>query len=180
MVGNETGGFMRTYSLLGILIFGHYAVAEEKSPVVLPVAWHGAWHGKLLMTGAADRTTEVAIVLDIAPIKGSRDYTWKVTYGEGEKKAVKDYKLVPDPAGRPGRFQTDEQNGVVLDCRLVGNVLYSHFEVMGIVLTARNELRGDIMHFEVTSARAAATKTGDGKEQGYPVDAVQTAELKKK
>ena len=57
--------------------------------------------------------------------------------------------------------------------------MHTRFEVAGAVLTARYELRGDTLRFEVTSSKPAAEKTGNGNVQGYVVEVVQAANLKK-
>ncbi len=163
---------MFTPLVLGLLL------AADPKPAALPADWHGEWAGTLAMTSQNDTKTDVAVRLKIEPIRGSDDLTWKLTYGTGDKQVVKDYKLVPTTA--PGRFRIDEQNGIVLDARLVGGVLYSQFEVGGNWLTARYELRDGKLRFEVTSAKPAKDKTGGNKVQGYDIGGVQTAELTKK
>lgn len=169
---------MRRSVVLASLLFVTTVVAEDKS-AALPAKWHGTWAGKMTLTGAGDKANEVALTLKIDPIKDTRDITWVLTYGDGEKAVVKDYKLVPH-GDKAGRFRIDERNGVELDARLVGGVLYSHFEVGGSWLTARYELREDVLRVEVTSAKPAAEKTGKGKVQGYTVEAVQAAELRRR
>lgn len=163
---------MFTPLVLGLLL------AADPKPASLPADWHGEWAGTLVMTSQNDTKTDAPIKLNIEPITGSDDLTWKLTYGSGDKQQVKDYKLVPTKTA--GRFRIDEQNGIVLDARLAGGVLYSQFEVGGSWLTARYELRDGRLRFEVTSAKPAAEKTGDGKVQRYDVGAVQTADLTKK
>lgn len=154
--------------------------AGDKQPApALPREWHGTWAGTLVITPATGTPSEVAISLRVAPIEGSRSLTWAITYGKGEKASVRDYRLVPD-GDHGGRFKIDEGNGVLLDARLTGTVLYSQFEVGGALLTARYELRGDTLRFEIVSAKPAAAKTGNGQVQGYVVNVVQSAELKKK
>ena len=66
-----------------------------------------------------DRRSEVPISLKIEPIKGTAEWTWAVTYDEGVKAVVRDYKLVPD-RGKPNRFRIDERNGVALECAAGG------------------------------------------------------------
>ena len=156
-----------------------FVVADkEKDAAALPAAWHGTWAGTMVITPAAGKPTDVPLVFKVGPLKGTPDLAWVMTYGGGEKAVVKDYKLVPAD-GKPGRFRIDEGNGVALDARLAGGVLYSQFEVGGNLLTARYELRGDVLRFEVTSAKPAE-KTGRGQVQGYAVEVVQAAELRKK
>lgn len=154
-----------------------FALAADKP--ALPEEWHGTWTGTMVMTNAADKRTEVPVVMEIGPAKDGKGFTWKTTYGDGDKQVVKDYVLVPD-AERPGRFVVDEKNGIGLAARLVDGVMYSTFEVGGAVLTARYELREKSLRFEITSAMAAKEKTGNGQVQDYPVAVVQVAELKKK
>jgi hypothetical protein len=100
-------------SLPLILLLTSVVVADDKKAPPLPADWYGTWAGKLAMTDRTGMTTEIPLTLKVEPIKGTDEVTWVATYGEGEKKAVKDYKLVP--AGKPGRFRIDEQNGSPLD-----------------------------------------------------------------
>jgi hypothetical protein len=163
---------------LSLLILCATAVApDKKSVAALASEWHGTWKGTLIITSPADKQSQVPLVFKIEPIKGAHEVTWAMTYGEGDKAVVKDYKLVP-VGEQPGRFRIDERNAVALDARLVNGVIYSQFEVGGYLLTARYELRGETLRFEVTSSKPAAKKTG-GNIQGYVVEVVQSAELRK-
>ena len=155
------------------------AIALCADKPALPDEWHGTWAGTMVMTNAADKRTEVPVVMEIGPAKEGKGFTWKTTYGDGDKKVVKDYVLVPD-GEKPGRFVCDEKNGIGLAARLVDGVMFSTFEVGGAVLTARYELKEKGLRFEITSAKPAKEKTGGGQVQDYPVDVVQLAELKKR
>jgi hypothetical protein len=165
---------MFAFSLVAMVLLTEDAAL--KSP--LPVSWHGDWAGTLVMLGPANKPTEVALKFTVAPLPGTRDLTWKLTYGDGAKSVVKDYILKPD-GDKPGRFLLDEQNGVILEMRLANDKLYSLFQVGETLLTARYELRGEAIHFEVTSAKPTPAKTGQGQVQGFTTEAVQSAELKR-
>lgn len=149
--------------------------ADEKP--ALPAAWHGDWRGTLAITAATGKFTEVPMGLKIEPLEAARGYKWAITYGAGAKAQVRDYKLVPD-GDKPGRFKIDERNGIVLSARLVGDTVFSTFEVEGALLSARYELRGDALLFEIVSNKKGE-KTGDGKVQDFTAEVVQRAELKK-
>lgn len=151
---------------------------DKKDPAILPSEWYGRWTGKMQIFGPAGKTTDVDLELEIAPIDGSRDIKWITTYApSGPKKMVKDYKLIP--GNGPNRVRFDEKNGIFLDARVTNGVIYSQFEVAGSMLTARYELRGDRLRFEITSAKAGE-KTGKGAVTSYSVEAVQSADLQKK
>ena len=166
--------------LIIVLLLVGSAVADEKKPgAPLSTEWQGTWTGKLAIAGPSDERSEVPVALRIEPIKGSSELTWAITYGEGEKAVVRDYKISPD-GENPHRLRIDEKNGVVLEARLVNNVIYSQFSVGGGLVTARYELRGDTLRFEVTSSKPAGQKTGQGQVQGHVFEVVQSAELKKK
>jgi uncharacterized protein (TIGR03067 family) len=151
----------------------------QQATALLPPEWQGVWVGKLAITDSADKSSAVAVALKIEHIKGTGEMTWAITYGEGDKAVVRDYKLQPD-GDKPGRFRIDERNGTVLDARLVNGVLYSQFAVGGALLTARYEIHGDTLRFEVTSSKPAPQKTANGNVQGYVVEIVQTAVPKRK
>jgi hypothetical protein len=145
----------------------------------LPKAWHGTWSGTLVITPPSNKTTEIPISLKIEPVKDTENVTWVITYHEKNKYLVKDYTLKPN-AKKPGVYDIDENNGIILPARLVKGVLLSVFEVEGNLLTARYELTDGAIQFEVTSASKQEKKTGNDTVQGYNVTVVQSATLKKK
>jgi hypothetical protein len=165
--------------LISVLFICSGEVGGGQQPTSpLPPEWHGTWTGTMVNTTVADKRSEVPLTLKIEPIKDTREVTWVITFGKGGKGQVRDYKLVP-AGDKPGRFRIDERNGTALDARLVNGVIYSHFKVGDSALTARYELRGDTLRYEVTSAKPVPEKSGKGNIQGYTVEVVQTAELKK-
>lgn len=162
---------MRAVTIAVWIFLPFVATAADKA--TLPAEWHGEWVGELILLGAEGKTTKVPLTLRIKPLDGGGGWTWKASYG-GDRPTVKDYKLMPGE--KPGRFQIDEGGGVVLDARLDGEVMLSTFGVGEIVLTARYELRGRSLHFEVTSARKTGGKL-TGEVQSYEITVVQRAEL---
>lgn len=142
--------------------------------------WHGQWRGTLTIAGAAQT---IPMGLDIEPIEGRDALAWRIIYGEGSSRQVRDYELLPGDA--PGRFVIDEKNGILLDARLEGGVLVSAFEVQGNTLVARYELRGEELRYEIlTWANAAQRESvaGEGPEairvRAFPVGGYQRAALR--
>lgn len=162
-------------SLLLVVLLAQPGVGAAESP--LPKTWHGTWTGTMLNTRANGTVQKIPINFVVAPIEGTKDLTWKMTYGKKPQHVmVKDYKLIPGKG--EGRLKIDEGGDLKLDARLVGNVLYSMFSMdHDPVLTARYELRGDKLHFEVTSNEPAGKPMNAGLVQGYRVVVVQAVEL---
>ena len=151
-------------------------------PNELPAEWFGDWAGTLVIPTAKTRQ-EVPMELHIHPIKGEQAYRWQIVYGAGEKKNVRNYKLIPQE-DKPGVFVMDEANGILLDCRLMGTVMFSQFKVGEVLLTSREELRDGKLFTEIVTSRFGSPRvTGDkGKENevhSYPLQSIQYAMLTK-
>ena len=149
-------------------------------------AWVGTWSGTMQIHGATPAQHQtVEVTFSMEPLADQPGYTWIMTYHSDQHPMTKDYRLVPS-ADRPGSWDLDEQNGIVLPSRLTDGVMYSLFSVGDSVLTSRQELVGDELRFEVTSAEPItnddAAQAG-GPASGvtsYRVGAVQSVKLRKK
>jgi hypothetical protein len=172
--------FCLTFILLIISAF--FQSPKTAQPNELPPEWFGDWSGTLIIPSAKVRQ-EVPMELHIHPIKGEQVYQWQIVYGSGDKKNVRNYKLLPQ-SDKPGTFVLDEVNGILLDCRLMGNVMFSQFKVGDVLLTTREELRDGKLFSEIITSRFSSPRiTGDkGKEtevHSYPLQSIQYATLTK-
>ena len=154
----------------------------QMQPNQLPAEWLGDWAGTLVIPNAKT-PQEVPMELHIHPLKNEPGYQWQIVYGAGDKKNVRNYKLIPQ-SDKPGSFVMDEVNGVLLDCRLMGNVMFSQFKVGDVLLTSREELRDGKLFTEIITSRFGSPRvTGDkGKESevhSYPLQSIQHATLTK-
>jgi hypothetical protein len=150
---------------------------------VLPALWYGKWAGTLVITRDGADPQEVPMALEVRPLADGARYTWRLHYAAAAKKQDRDYELVPKP-GKPGRFEIDEKNGIRLEAKLVGGVLYSQFQVGEAVIHSRYERVGEVLKVEMTaytSRDALATKpTGGGADvRSLQLLSVQLAELKR-
>lgn len=162
---------MRLASVIMLFCVPMAALTADKP--VLPAEWHGEWTGEMVVYGPEGKTSKVPLTLTIQPRQGREGWSWKAVYGSA-KPIIKDYQLLA--GDRPGRFVIDEGAGLLLPARLDAGVLISTFAVGESVLTARYELSGRTLRFEVTSARKGGQPLPGG-VQGYEVNAVQRAEL---
>ncbi len=149
----------------------------------LPAEWHGTWQGTLHITNGKTKS-EVPFKLVIKPIDEAR-VTWHITYGEGEKASTRPYELVA-LSKKPGYFELDEKSGIRMQERLLGNQLYCLFRVSNSLLHVKHELRGDVIHYEITTfSEKEPLKTAFEKDVKLAVDSwqllsVQRAELKRR
>jgi len=87
---------------------------------------------------------------------------------------VKDYSLKVIDISK-GHYVTDEGGGLLLDTYYFDEVLYSVFEVQGVLLTATYRLLGDQIVFEVTSGKSSGKVSGD--VTNYSVNFLQKVKL---
>jgi hypothetical protein len=139
----------------------------------LPEEWYGVYKGELTVNTLKENSQKVSVVLEIN--KSETDYTWKMTYGEGEKKMIKDYKL--KPTDKANQFDLDEQNSITIPNYLLKNELICTFEVGGNLLTASYKLNDKTIQMTITTY-GKPSETGHG-VKNYPLIGVQTAEMKK-
>jgi hypothetical protein len=146
--------------------------------------WHGTWAGTLKI-GSGPKAQEVPMSLEIQPIDGGKA-TWTIQYGKpgDDKASTRKYEIVPT-AGKPGRFEIDEKNGIRITAKLTadGTSLASLFRVGGQFLQTKYTLKENTLCFELMSYNTeGALKTSPAGSQteveAFELTAVQTAELK--
>ena len=169
--------------MTGVLIVAALTAGQPADPPALPAGWVGKWAGTLTITTDKGDPQELPMTLEVRPLADGGRYTWRLVYGEGEKKQTRDYELVAK-AGKPNRFEIDEKNGIRLGARLMGNTLYALFQVGEAVIHSRYEQAGDVLRVEMTAYTTRdplATKpAGGGAEVKSPqLLSAQSAELKR-
>jgi hypothetical protein len=150
----------------------------------LPASWYGTWSGRLTVHAPDGKSLTRTLELYVAPAKDSKSFTWRMVSEFNNKKQVRNYELVPDPA-KPGMFKIDEKNGILLNVRLMGGGLYSYYKDGDILITSRFERRGDILAVEMASIETKNPLVSQIKEeniviQAYQLGSVQVGELKRK
>ncbi len=158
---------MRTFftSILLLLI-----VAAKAQQPVFPAAWVGTWKGQLETASTnpnAPGLGTVDVVMEIAPISGTKDYTWKTTYNGAIGTIVKDYKLLADSV--VNHYKLDEGDGIILDSYWLGNKLFSVFEVGDMTFFSYYEMQGKKLVSEISFGPSKPVRTS-GSADGGMVD----------
>jgi hypothetical protein len=118
----------------------------------LPKEWLGIWKGMMYMYNSGTLRDSVMVMFTVKPSAQEGSYTWRTDYHSAKTPVTKDYTLRVRDAAK-GLYVTDEGDGIELTSYLVGNKIYSLFEVQNTMLSASYELRGDDLVFEVTSGK---------------------------
>lgn len=155
-----------------------------KSHAQLQEAWIGHWKGKLEIFDTRTVKQTIHTELEIHR-KDSTHWQWKITYGEGDKKDVRDYELVLKDTTK-GHYIMDEKNTISMDMQLHYRHFSSVFSVEGTLLCITYTLKDDkTLIFEVISASEKEKyTTGKGDREipfvvSYPCNGYQKAVLHK-
>lgn len=115
--------------------------------------WAGKWRGTLTNFPAranAQSSKPVDVLMEIGgvPLADNTCTSWRTTYSEGgQVKGVKDYKLCRG-TGADDLF-VDENNGIKLTARWIGDVLVTPFKYDNLLLITTNRLRRDVLEQEI-------------------------------
>lgn len=167
--------------LVFILCFPITVCAQTEEKVIFPDDYFGIYKGTLSITSSRGPST-YPMEFHLLPSDTIGKYIYTIVYGEGDMRQERKYTLVTKDAAM-GEFVVDENNGIVLDDKVVGNRMYSLFEVQGTILTTFITFEKDHMIFEIATAQRENSNISTAKNEGqtevisYPVTTVQRAVL---
>lgn len=121
----------------------------------------GRWVGscEIWIPGRDQPVQTVGIERITEPTDDPATYTWTLIYKTPDGDQVRPYIMSADPA-RPGRYILDE-GGLYLSHYLIGDILYSDFDVPGARLLARDEIRRNRYDFEIQVSATTPELTND-------------------
>lgn len=143
------------------------ASEPAKAEATFPATWVGVWKGACDLIRGGKTAMQFPMELHVAPLEAGR-YTWTIVYGEGAKKQVRRYELLP-VEGRADHFRIDEKNGIVLDAFLENDRLRNRFGVMDNVIEATYAREGDALTVTLTTFGGKPLATTGGKAGVPPV-----------
>lgn len=146
-----------------------------------PEDFFGTYKGDLeIINPQGKQTIQMEFQLKPTDIAGTYDYI--IVYIVEEKRQERNYILLEKDKAK-GLYQVDENNGILLDVKCIGNTLFSMFEVQGNILTTTERFYEDAMDFEITFAskqNSNASKTTDETSinvTSYPITVFQKGNL---
>lgn len=158
---------------------------SQPAPPVFPDDWKGHWEGSChQLRPASDGLEPFVMELIVEPIDPEQhpehpegSWTWTIVYAMGNQRQERPYVLVPtDP--EQGLWVIDERNSIELDATIIGDVLYSQFEIAGSTLAVSYRIdrhdegpRDDTMTLEIVSFDSTNARDTGGEA---PIPEVRT------
>ena len=155
------------------------------TPPSFPGDWIGSWEGAVHTAAPGGALTpRFQMKRIVAATEDPGVYTWTTIYSGDAGDQTRNYLLIERDAAS-GQYAIDEQNGIVLDATLLGDSLYSWFEVQGTRLLVRERLQAGPdgapgWSFEILTSGGESGQTGDQiAVEVLPVTGLQRAWLRR-
>ncbi len=172
---------MKKIWLLLLLIVSISGVLTAQS-VNFPDDFLGTYAGKLQIFGA--KIQEIDMKFELQKTDTAGKYIYTLIYIAPNRTDERKYFLIEKDKTK-GFYQVDEDNGILLNARFVGNSLISIFEVEGNVIYSCFKFENQNLTFEIISSNKANIEKSGGTSTeipevlAYPVSGYQKAVLKK-
>jgi len=148
-----------------------------------PHEYFGVYRGDLLIETPGSEKRSIPMEIHLLPADTSGRYNFQIYYDEGENQSVRNYHLLAVDMNK-GAFLIDENNGIFMDASVVGNCLYSSFQIEGTLLQVRECFHKKHMEYELlvidgTQERTTFSDPEEIEVRSYPVISRQSARLKR-
>lgn len=135
------------------------------TPTQFPQDWLGSWEGEVVMYGPEGERMRFGMKRIVAATDNPNRYSWTTVYSGEAGDQTREYSLLVRDAAT-GSYAIDEHNGIVLEARLLGDRLYSWFEVQDTELIVREQLLpgpdGALgWSFEILTTQGETVPTGE-------------------
>lgn len=143
---------MRIFFLNYMLIIGIFLAVQPAysqgngASTAFPADWTGVWGGELNIYTPKGLVQQVPMTLSIHPLDDG-NYSWTIQYGP-DSTGLRPYTLEAVDTSL-GRWQINENNGIILREQLLGGKIYSVFSVEGTLLVSTTELAGEELLYEI-------------------------------
>lgn len=167
------------FSLSFLLLFQVSLVAYGQTrSESFPNDFLGVYKGSLEINNADKPTLNIPMEFHLLATDSTHRLEYRLIY-DGQPR---NYTLIVNDLEN-GDLSIDENNGIILPAKLIGNVLHSFFEVQGNLLSSRIAFFQDHVQFEILfSNLSSKVRTGENTAYeiyGYPITTVQKAVLNK-
>ncbi len=169
--------------LIILLTLACFSLSAQTDSLQFPQDFYGIYKGDLHITNTRGKQT-IQMEFHLNPTDSIGKYQYMLVYIMDGNRQERHYNLLEKDVTK-GEYVVDENNGILIDAKLIDNTIFSMFEVQGNILTTTERFYKDSMDFEITFAnKAEQTKSGTAGEDAtevisYPISVLQKAYLKK-
>ena len=168
-----------TVFLLTIQLSSAQKVNESK----FPDSYFGIYTGEIVINSEKG-LKNYPMEFHLLPTDSLGVFNYMIVYGKDENRQERKYTLKEKDKAK-GIYTLDENNGILLDCKVIENRMYFLFEVMDNLLTTFIVFNDEHLVFEivVTDTKQKNSSGGQDKDTpeviSYPITGVQKAVLNK-
>ncbi|MGB1307333.1 MAG: hypothetical protein ACPG6B_00380 [Oceanihabitans sp.] len=160
-----------------------FSAKAQNDSLQFPEDFYGIYKGDLHITNARGKQT-IGMEFHLNKTDSIGKHQYMLVYIFDGKRQERKYNLIEKDVVK-GEYIVDENNGILLDAKLIDNTLYFMFEVQNNLITTTARFYKTSMDFEITF-----TDTKQKKESGtsgedavrvtsYPISGIQKAHLTK-
>ena len=176
---------MKPFALLlcSLFIYNTPSFSQQDTAINFPDDYFGIYTGTLEISNKKGNST-YPMEFHLQPTDSIGKYEYKLVYGAGDDRQERPYSLIAKDQAT-GSYIVDENNGIILHDKVIGNRMYALFEVGGNLLTTFITFEKDHMIFEIAVTNTAEKQRSytDDEEKteviSYPITTVQRAVLQK-
>ena len=155
--------------------------SQETKLQNFPNSYFGNYTGDLIInTNKGIKNYPMEFYLQ--PTASSGMYKYVIVYGKGEQRQERNYTLKEKDLEK-GIYTLDENNGILLDCKIIENKIYFLFEVSDSLLTTFITFNENDLVFEIVATNTKQKMVSGGQDEdtpevfSYPINVVQRAVL---
>lgn len=155
----------------------------QNTTAVFPDDYFGIYSGTLEIH-SKHGSQSIPMEFHFQPTDSVGKYSYTLVYEGDFGRQERAYHLIEQNKER-GEYVVDENNGIILDDKVLGNRMYALFEVGGSLLTTFITFEDDTMIFEIVASnkddRRVTFADNEDKTEviSYPISTVQRAVLQK-
>lgn len=162
-------------------VFVCFSSKAQNDSLQFPQDFYGIYKGDLHIINANGKKT-IGMEFHFNKTDSIGKHEYMLVYIFDGKRQERKYNLIEKDIIK-GEYIVDENNGILLDAKLVDNTLYFMFEVQNNLITTTERFYKDSMDFEITFTNTKQkTLTGTEGEDpvsvtSYPIGGIQKAYL---
>lgn len=171
------------YLIITFLFIIHSSLAQDTNDGTFPDSYFGVYIGNL-EAHTSKGINNYPMEFHLLPTDSIGVYNYTIVYGKSETRQERKYTLKEIDKSK-GYFILDENNGILLDCKVIENKMFFLFEVMDSFLTTFITFNKDHLIFEIVVTNTKSKKSSGGNNEdtpevfSYPIGVVQKAILNK-